>query len=299
MLLAIDIGNTQTVLGLFAGTELCYTWRLASEASRTVDELRVTVLQLFDEVARNQQAALPSVPLPPGQTPPPVIAIERTIIASVVPALTFAWKECARSLTLSAARNEPIVVGADYTQDLTAHLQNPSEVGADRIANAVAAKALYGAPAIVLDFGTATNIDVIDAQGRYLGGIISAGVQTAADALFETAARLPAIDLKLPPQILGTTTKTAVQSGILYGEAAKMDGLLRCLQIEQPSLAGAHVPIIATGGMAPLIAPMIPLVTHFDEHLTLRGLALIAQRLRLAAGTASVGTGGRERPCVT
>jgi len=328
MLLAVDIGNTQTVLGLFDGSELVHTWRLASEVGRTSDELRVTILQLFEEAVRNQQAeelAQAPVPIPrPGEVDPiPQIEVDRVVIASVVPALTFVWKELARSLTavttiqntvsgdayygvqtvIEVAPEPPLIVSAQSAEELTAHLQNPAEVGADRIANAVAAKALYGAPAIVLDFGTATNIDVIDNAGRYLGGIISAGVQTSADALFQTAARLPVMDLKVPPQVLGTTTKTAVQSGILHGEVAKIGGLLYRLQLEQPNLADANVPIIATGGMAPLIAPMISQVTHHDEHLTLKGLQIIASTLSdQTTDTTNAGTNaatGGARPCVT
>ena len=257
MLLAVDIGNTQTVLGLFAGEELCVTWRLSSDATRAVDDWYVTIVNLFERS---------------DSVPEPYTAVDDVIIASVVPALTTVWAELAQRLTGS----DPLIVSAQMTGGLVLKVDNPAEVGADRIANAAAAFVLYGAPAIVLDFGTATNIDVIDADGAYLGGVISPGLQTSANALFTAAARLPMIDLELPPQILGTTTKTAVQSGLLYGEAAKMDALLRCLQIEQPLLDDPDVPIIATGGLANLVAPLIPLVTERDEHLTLRGLRLIA-----------------------
>jgi type III pantothenate kinase len=260
MLLAIDIGNTQTVLGLFSdGTDLHDTWRLASDITRTPDDLYVTLVNLF--------ATAP--------TQEPTI-ISQVIIASVVPALTGIWTELAQRL----ADTEALIVSTFLTGGVALRVVNPAEVGADRIANAAAARALYGTPAVVLDFGTATNIDVIDTDGAYIGGVISPGVETSAQALFKSAARLPAIDLEPPPQILGTTTKTAVQSGLLYGEAAKMDALLACLKLELPQLDAPDVPIIATGGLAKLIAPLIPLVTHQDEYLTLRGLALIAETQR-------------------
>ncbi|MCL2379798.1 MAG: type III pantothenate kinase [Coriobacteriia bacterium] len=316
MLLAVDIGNTQTVLGLFEGAQLRYTWRLASVASCTADELRVIVSQLFDEAAKQQSPATSSYSYGPPQIPGAPLAmshgiqIDHVIIASVVPSLTSAWKELAQSFrtvsvtpaapytvqhqtttiqsgSVTLRSIEPIIVGAEHTNGLVAHLENPAEAGADRIANAVAVTALYGAPAIVLDFGTATNIDVVDSAGRYIGGVISPGIQTSADALFEMAARLPAIDLKQPEpaQILGTTTKTAVQSGLLYGESAKVAGLIHHLRDERPELAAKDVPIVATGGMAPLVVAMISAITNYDEHLTLKGLQIIAD--------------GGARPCET
>lgn len=280
MLLAIDIGNTQTVLGLFEGPQLVHTWRLSSDATRTTDELRAFVVHLFHEADRTVNTVSSSLEL----------VIDQIIIASVVPALTHTWTELASDLSYinlnnnnrkrgnnAAPGNAPIIVNSAVAKDFSAHIDNPAEVGADRIANAVAARELYGAPAIVIDFGTATNIDIIDADGNYIGGVISPGLQTSANALFETAARLPVIDLELPANVLGTTTKTAVQSGLLYGEAGKVDSLLRALKAEQPTLNVPQLPVIATGGLASLLVPLINQITHSDEHLTLRGLQLIAQ----------------------
>ena len=256
MLLAIDIGNTQIVLGLFEGADLLISWRLASDVHRSLDDWYITLINLF---ATARQL-------------PEHFSIDEVIIASVVPALTTVWAGLARQMTGC----EPLLVGANLTGSVVLKVDNPAEVGADRIANVAAASMLYGAPALVLDFGTATSIDVIDAEGAFIGGVIAPGLQTAADALFASAARLTAGDLELPPQLIGTTTKHAVQSGLLYGEAAKMDALLRCIQLEQPMLDAPDVPIIATGGLMKLVAPLIPLLTHQDEYLTLRGLCLIA-----------------------
>jgi len=268
MLLAIDIGNTQTVVGLFEAAQLRHTWRFASDVTRTTDELKAIVTQLFHEADSA------------GKDSTPPLKVTQVIIASVVPALTRIWTDLAQGLSYcTVASGQPIIVNADTARRYSdsSYINNPAEVGADRIANTVAAKALYGAPAIVLDFGTATNIDAVSKDGTYIGGIISPGIQTAANALFKSAARLPAIDLDVPPKVLGTTTKTAVQSGLLHGEAGKVDALICALQKELPTFDIPNLPVIATGGLAALIAPLIPRITHSDEHLTLKGLQLIAQ----------------------
>ncbi|MCL2403173.1 MAG: type III pantothenate kinase [Coriobacteriia bacterium] len=261
MLLAVDIGNTQTVLGLFEGVQLRHTWRLDSSTARTSDEIKAIVTQLFFEAQKQ------------AQTP---FNINQVVIASVVPALTQIWAELAQNMSYLSSVPKPIVVDANIMRRYSKGIVNPAEVGADRIANAVAAKMLYGSPAIVVDFGTATNIDVIDEQGFYIGGIISPGIQTSAEALFRNAARLPVIDLELPDKILGTTTKTAVQSGLLCGEAAKVEALISALKRENPILAGTEVPVIATGGLAPRILQITTRITHHDPDLTLKGLYLIA-----------------------
>jgi len=261
MLLAIDIGNTQTVLGLFKGTQLRYTWRLDSGTARTSDEVKAIVTQLFFEAQKQEQ-----VPF----------AINQVVIASVVPALTQIWAELAQNMSYLRGARKPIIVDAAIMRRYSKGIANPAEIGADRIANAVAAKALYGSPAIVVDFGTATNIDIIDEQGYYIGGIISPGVQTSADALFKNAARLPTIDLELPDKVLGTTTKTAVQSGLLCGEAAKIEALIWALKQENTALSQSEIPVIATGGLASRILPVTTRITHHDPDLTLKGLYLIA-----------------------
>ena len=265
MLLTIDIGNTQTVLGLFEGAELRHIWRLASEVKRSADELHSIVAQLYGEAAKIDGK-------------PPVVT--QVVIGSVVPMLTQTWAELSQNVSYHRNAAKPFIVDARITAKFSAHIPNPAEVGADRIANALAAKMLYGSPAIVVDFGTATNIDVINEEGNYIGGVISPGIQTSADALFNSAARLPITKLELPERVIGTTTKTAVQSGLLYGEAAKINALIGALKKEQHMLAYLGVPIIATGGLAPLVTPLLSMLTHHDEHLTLKGLYLIAEFIR-------------------
>ncbi|MCL2526732.1 MAG: type III pantothenate kinase [Coriobacteriia bacterium] len=281
MLLAIDIGNTQTVLGLFEGQQLRHTWRLASDTTRTSDELKAFVTQLFFEAGKKQDQP---------------VAISRVIVASVVPALTRIWADLACDLSYLTRDSKPVIVDASLAQSLCAPGASPQEVGADRIANALAARTLYGAPAIVVDFGTATNIDVIDAAGLYLGGIISVGIQTGADALFRSAARLPVIDLAVPERVLGTNTKQAVQSGILYGEAAKVDALIAALKKENPQLDRPDIPVIATGGFSTSIVPLITAVTAIDEHLTLKGLQILADQADAAATQVAVNADGGVRP---
>ncbi|MCL2438493.1 MAG: type III pantothenate kinase [Coriobacteriia bacterium] len=261
MLLAVDIGNTQTVLGLFEGAELRHTWRLASDVARTRDEVGAIVTHLFLEAERQGQSSF---------------VVNQMVIASVVPALTRTWIELAQNMSCLKGVRKPLIVDSAIARHYSRNIVNPAEIGADRIANAIAARMLYGAPAIVVDFGTATNIDVIDSQGYYIGGIISPGIQASANALFSSAARLPAVDLELPEYTLGTTTKAAVQSGLLRGEAAKVDALIWALRQENPILARPGIAVVATGGLASRILQATTQITHHDPDLTLKGLYLIA-----------------------
>ena len=254
MLLTVDIGNTQTVLGLFEGAEIREVWRIATTTDRTPDEVAVLVDDLF------RMRGLSGTD------------VDAVIVASVVPSMTAAFDPVARAFTGAPA----LSVGPGLKTGLAIELDNPHEVGADRIANAVAAKELYGAPAIVVDFGTATNIDVVSRTGSYMGGVISPGLETSATALFSRAARLSAIDLEFPESPLGRSTRTAVQSGLMYGEAAKVDGLVRAIWAD----LGYETPVIATGGLAQTIAPRCATVTAVDPDLTIRGLQLIAETHR-------------------
>ena len=251
MLLAVDIGNTQTVIGLLEDGEIRQVWRLATVTSRTSDELQVLIREMFRTRGYSGEG------------------IETVVIASVVPALTAAFEEIATSI----AGRGPLVVGPGLKTGLRIELENPREVGADRIANAVAARTLYGAPSIVVDFGTATNIDVVSDSGTYLGGVISPGLETSANALFEHAARLSAIDLEFPASPLGRSTRTAVQSGLMFGEAAKVDGLVRAIWEE----IGYETPVVATGGLGQTVAPHCATVTAIDGDLTIKGLSIIAE----------------------
>lgn len=249
MLLAVDVGNTQTVLGLFAGERLGAHWRISSDAAMTEDELRVTVGGLLALEGRSWSD------------------VDDVVLSSVVPRLTAAWEDVARD----ACGCEAMVVGPGLRTGVPIRYDNPHEVGADRIVNAVAAKAAFGAPLVVVDFGTATTIDVVDPEGAYVGGAIAPGVETSAEALFSKAARLSKVDLDPPRGVIGSNTRESVQSGLLFGEAAMVDGLVRRVWDE----LGTRTPVVATGGLAPRMAPLCETIGHVDVDLTLTGLRMI------------------------
>ncbi len=250
MLLAIDVGNTNTVIGLYRHSQLVHMWRISTERNRTSDELRLSLCALLEKDGCDPCEA------------------RGLVLASVVPSLSTAWNGVSETLfgrpaVLAHAAIDCGLFQADYPY--------PEEIGADRIADAVGAQQLYGAPAIVVDFGTATNIEVIDAQGVFLGGVIAPGVETSAQALFSRAARLSAIELKDPHTAIGKNTDEAVQAGIFYGEIDRVDGLVRRIFNQ----LGYEAPVIATGGLAQRIAPTSQTITYIDEELTLEGLRLI------------------------
>jgi len=252
MILAVDIGNTQTVLGLITDHGIDCRWRMATDAFLTADEIRVKIgaLLALDGHVWSEVAGV--------------------VIASVVPTLTDAYEDLAEAAT--GAR--PLVVGPGVKTGLAVAYENPHEVGADRIVNAVAAIAAYGAPVIVVDFGTATTFDVIDSSGAYLGGAIAAGIETSAEALFRRAARLSVVDLEPPARVIGRNTRESVQAGLVLGEAAMVDGLVRRTWAE----LGYECPVVATGGLAERMAPLCETVSAFDGDLTLKGLAMIWER---------------------
>jgi len=254
VLLAIDVGNTQTVLGLFSSDELIAHWRISSNAALTADELRVKVHSLLALDGRAWSD------------------VSHVILASVVPRLTAAWEDVAAV----ACEGQIQVVGPGLKTGMPIRYDNPHEVGADRIVNGVAAFERLGGPVIVVDFGTATTVDVIDASGAYLGGAIAPGVETSAEALFTKAARLSKVDLEAPSAVIGTNTRMSVQAGLLLGEAAMVDGLVRRVWQE----LDAETPVIATGGLAESMSSLCDTITHVDQDLTLRGLLLIHQRNR-------------------
>src|SRR2546425_1188317 len=252
MLLVIDIGNTNTSLGVFDADRLVTHWRLTTARSRTVDEWGVHARNLF---------ALAELDFK---------AIDAIAIASVVPPLNFTLKRMAEvyfGLT-------PLFV--DHATDTGVRIiyQPPSDVGADRIVDAVAAIHKYGAPCIVVDFGTATTFDAINSKGEYLGGVITPGITISSDALFERAAKLPRVEIKRPRKAIGSATVEAMQSGLYHGYVGLVDGILRKMIDE---LGGAPR-IIATGGLAPLIAKGSEFIKEVDETLTLEGLQLVYER---------------------
>lgn len=254
MILAVDIGNTQTVLGLISEEGTTAHWRISTEPSLTADEIRVRIAGLFllDGVGWD--------------------AVERVVISSVVPALTAAYEDLARGAT----GVEPLVVGPGIKTGLPIAYENPHEIGADRIVNAIAAVERFGAPVIVVDLGTATTLDVVDASGAYLGGAIAPGLETSAGALFSRAARLSAVDLEPPVRTIGRNTRESVQAGLLMGHAALIDGLVHRIWDE----LGGPCAVVATGGLAARIAPLCTTVDAVDDDLTLKGLALIWKRNR-------------------
>src|SRR5919106_2765527 len=247
MLLAVDVGNTQTVLGLYRDEELVEHFRLATDRSRTGDELGVTLGALLD-----------------------LDDVDGICLSSTVPALQREWERVAdRWLTAPL-----LVVGPGTRTGIAIRYDDPREVGPDRIVNAVAASTRYGPPCIVVDFGTSTNFDIVSPDGEYLGGVLAPGIEVSMDALFARAARLVKVDFVAPPSVIGKTTVGGLQSGLVYGFAGQVDGIVRRVRGE----IGDTAPVVATGGLAELIAPHAETIDHVDPLLTLDGLRLVWER---------------------
>jgi len=258
VLLAIDVGNTQTVIGLYKSGdeshELLDHWRIATNADRTSDELALMFSEFLLTAGHDWKSAVSGV-----------------AVSSGVPSVTFELRRmCERYLDI-----EPVVLGTGVKTGMPVLYDNPKEVGADRIANAVGAFDLYGGPTIVVDFGTATTFDVISANGEYLGGAIIPGIEISLDALFGRAAALRRVELVEPRSVIGKTTVESIQSGVIYGYSAMIDGM--CDRIED--VIGEPT-VIATGGLADLIAPSADAIEHVEPWLTLHGLRLIWEKNR-------------------
>jgi type III pantothenate kinase len=250
-LLAIDVGNTQTALGLYDGTELARHWRLATEPQRTGDELGLFLGGLLE-----------------------LGALHGICLASTVPALIRSYEELAAGVGV-----QMLMLGPGSRTGIPIRYDDPREVGPDRIANAVAARERYGAPSIVVDFGTSTNFDVVSPAGEYVGGVIAPGIEISMDALFARAARLVKVDFVAPETAIGKTTESALRSGLVYGFAGQVDGIVRRIRAE---LGDETAPVVATGGLAELIAPHASTVEHVDPFLTLEGLRLVWELNRAA-----------------
>jgi type III pantothenate kinase len=245
VLLAVDVGNTQSVLGLYLAAELGEHWRVATERSTTADELGVLLSGLLD-----------------------LDAIDGICLAASVPVLVREWETFADKW----AHAPLLVVGPGSKTGIAIRYDDPRELGADRIVNAVAAKKRYGAPVIVVDFGTSTNFDVVSPEGEYVGGVIAPGIEISMEALFARAARLVKVDYSAPATVIGKTTVGGLQSGLVYGFAGQVDGIVGKIREE---LGADDARAIATGGLADLVAPHARTIERVDPFLTLDGLRMV------------------------
>jgi len=257
MLLTIDVGNSNTALGVFEGASLLAHWRLTTRREQTADEYGILVRNLFATSG-----------LDPAR-------VDAVALASVVPPLTPVLVELARQYL----GQEALVIGPGVNTGMPILYEPPGDVGADRIVNGVAAFAAYGGPVIVVDFGTATTFDVITRRGEYRGGVICPGIGISADALFQRAARLPRVDVRNPGRVVGRSTVESMQSGLYFGYGAMCEGLIARIRAE----LGEPARVVATGGLAETLAAEIPSIEAVDPVLTLTGLRLIWERNPQAA----------------
>jgi len=254
MLLAIDIGNTNIILGVYREEELVACWRLATDVHKMADEYAVLLNSLFSNVGLSKSE------------------IKGSAISCVVPPLLPIFQEICRE----HLKVEPLVVGPGVKTGVRILIDNPRELGADRIVNAIAARRLYGTPAIVVDFGTATTFDVVSREGDYLGGAIAPGIAISAEALYREAAQLPRIELAVPQKVIGKNTVASMQSGVLFGYIALVEGMVERIKEE----LGEETKVIATGGLAGVIARETPVIQIVNPNLTLEGLHLIYEMNR-------------------
>jgi type III pantothenate kinase len=249
MLLAIDIGNTNVVLGVFEGKHLVENWRVGTKTQITPDEYAMILKDLFNFGGLEFKR------------------IDGVIISTVVPPLLPVMTEMSKKYF----HIEPMVVTHEIRSGITIHYDNPKEIGADRIVNAAAAYKLYGGPVIIVDFGTATTFCAVTREGEYLGGAISPGIKISAEALFQRAAKLPRVELTKPRSVIGTDTISAMQAGIIYGYAGLVDGIVERMKKE----LSPEAKVVATGGLAELVSPETKSIQEIKPHLTLEGLRLL------------------------
>lgn len=272
MLLAIDVGNTNTVLGVFDGEEVIEHWRIATVPDRTADEIAVVLQGLL------AQSAVLKDPVRyggGGGGGAPGTGIEGISLCSTVPSVLHEMREMCRRYY----REVPaVIVQPGVKTGVPIRMDNPKEVGSDRIMNALAAVHLYGGPAIVVDFGTSTNFDAVSARGEFVGGALAPGIEISVDALSRRAAQLLKVELTRPPRVVGKNTVEALQSGIVYGFAGQVEGIARRMARELAPADPESVTIIATGGLAPLVIDEVSIIDAHEPWLTLIGLRLVFER---------------------
>ena len=271
MLLAIDAGNTQTVIGLFDGKTLTDHWRIATVAERTADELALMIQHFLAFHGFTLRIEPPTETRPAARAPSDEGAIGGVVISSGVPRVTVEL----RAMTARYFGFPALVLEPGVRTGMPILYDNPKEVGADRIANAVAAYDLYGGPSIVVDFGTANTIEAISERGEYLGGAIFPGIEISMDALFGRAAALSRVELVEPRRVIGKSTVESIQSGCVYGYSGQVDALVDRFEAELGTST-----VVATGGLAELIMPHSRTIQHFEPWLTLQGLRIVYERNR-------------------
>lgn len=256
MILLVDVGNTNIVMGVYKDEEYLVSWRISTDTKKTSDEYAIQVIQLFNQSELNPKD------------------VKGIIISSVVPNIMHSLENMVRK----SFNIEPIVVGPGVKTGINIKYDNPKEVGADRIVNAVAAHDIYKKDLIILDFGTATTYCAVTKEGNYLGGCISPGVKISSDALFERAAKLPRIELEVPKSIICKNTITSMQAGILYGYIGQVEYIVKKMKKEMQELGFDNPYVVATGGLANLIAKETKIIDKVDSSLTLEGLRIIYEK---------------------
>ncbi|MCD6153138.1 MAG: type III pantothenate kinase [Syntrophobacterales bacterium] len=257
MLLAIDVGNSNTVIGLYDGDTLLHNWRVRTEADSTVDEYGMLILNLYKTAEINLKT---------------VKSVKDIIISCVVPPML----NILEPLCEKYFKMKPLIVGPGIKTGMPVYYDNPKEVGADRIVNAVAAHEKYEGSLIIVDFGTATTFDYVTKKGEYMGGCIAPGIVISTEALFERASKLPRVEFSKPKSIIAKDTVSSIQAGIMFGYAGLVDGIVGRMKAEAKSSPA----VIATGGVAQIIAPETKSIDVVDDMLTLEGLKLIYSRNR-------------------
>ncbi|HEY6952115.1 MAG TPA: type III pantothenate kinase [Bacteroidota bacterium] len=258
MVLAIDIGNTHTVLGVFEREKLLFDWRISSSLQHTEDEVGTSVRLFLTDAGIDPKR------------------IDGIGISSVVPDLTDIYA----AMTRKYFQTDPLIVSSEVRLGISIHYDDPKAVGADRLCNAIAAFAKHGGPLIIIDFGTATTYDVVAKNGDYLGGVIAPGIETSAADLHRRAAKLPKVELRFPSSLIGTDTTSSMQAGILYGAVDAMEGMIGRLQRELKKREATEGKLIATGGFSKFICDYSKLPLHWEPSLVLEGVRLVYERVR-------------------